>query len=156
MFINNFTESNNHLNYTIMQISIPEFHQIDIKPTILNTDVPISDFDNNTLPIAPLVSAKYSNSEKTKILLRVVVFISSDFKDKPIFGIGTDKNFYVFYNLNENLPVTSYTTWYFKAEYETNGMLLEKDSVTMYNFNTDPKTSRGTVTSVGSSTGDFL
>lgn len=138
-----------------MQISIPEFHQIDIKPKILNTNIAISEFDNNTLPIAPLVSAKYSDDKK-KILLRVVVFISSDFKDEPIFGIGTDKSFYVFYNLNENLPVTSYNTWYFKAEYETNGMLLEKDSVTMYNFNTDPKTSRGTTTSVGSSAGDFF
>ena len=99
---------------------------------------PIEDFSK---PIAPLVSVEYI---KDAVNFRIVVFIDSNNTKAPTFGVASnDTDFYLQYDSKEEVP-KSYTAWYIDVFYTSEYV----DKVTVYNQDTDPKTSRGTVTTV--------
>lgn len=98
-------------------------------------------------PIAPSVTAycTENNSSSYNYFFRVVVFIDSDYTQKPTFCIDetTGVDFYVVFDLPEKEP-TSYTAWYIESTHQ----MSQLGDVTVYLRNSDPRTSRGTVTTV--------
>lgn len=98
-------------------------------------------------PIAPTVTA-YSTKEvdgSYTIFFRIMVLIDSDYTKSPVFSIDetTNADFYVVFDLPSKVP-THYTAWYLEASY----IVQELADVTVYLQNNDPRTSRGTVTTV--------
>lgn len=139
-----------------------------LNPSISTEKVSLP-FDNKEgviSPMAPLVTAVWSTLEEHKdkdvAFIRITVFINSEFTivnpDGPQLTVARDDanttDFYVFYEIAEQIP-NSYTAWYFEFYYQINKDTINKDIINVFNFNIDPKTSRGTTTSVGSSVGDF-
>ena len=122
---------------------------IIITPLSIAQNIPFSavkaPFDDPSKPIAPLVTALYV---KDALTFRIVVFIDSSSTKEPTFSV--DKNnsdFYVQYDFKEELP-TSYTAWYIYVSYISTYI----NTITVYNSDMDPKTSRGTVTIVQNAT----
>ena len=122
---------------------------IIITPLSIAQNIPFSavkaPFDDPSKPIAPLVTAVYV---KDALIFRIVVFIDSSSTKEPIFSV--DKNnsdFYVQYDFKEELP-TSYTAWYIYVSYISTYI----NTITVYNSDIDPKTSRGTETTVQQAT----
>jgi hypothetical protein len=101
----------------------------------------------STVPIAPTVTVVgiKDDLDKINLFFRIVVFIDSDCIQSPVFSIDENKvtDFYVSFNLPEKTP-TKYTAWYIEAIYPYN----QFEDLTVYLLNEDPKTSRGTVTTV--------
>ncbi len=125
--------------------------EINSKIVVLSTDLSATTISPSTLgatvPIAPTVTVVGVKDDLGKInfFFRIVVFIDSDCTHPPIFSIDEDKgtDFYVSFNLSEKAPI-NYTAWYIEALYPYNQL---KD-LTVYLLNEDPRTSRGTVTTV--------
>lgn len=122
---------------------------IIITPLSIAQNIPFSavkaPFDDPSKPIAPLVTALYV---KDALTFRIVVFIDSSSTKEPTFSV--DKNnsdFYVQYDFKEELP-TSYTAWYIYVSYISTYI----NTITVYNSDIDPKTSRGTETTVQQAT----
>lgn len=125
--------------------------EINCKVTALNTVLSatnITPSSKGTLyPIAPAVTV-YSTkgaSGNYNYFFRIVVFIDSDATEAPTFCIdeATGVDFYVVFDLPAKEP-TNYTPWYIEANYEMSSLR----GVTVFLQNNDPRTSRGTVTTV--------
>lgn len=149
---------------------IPFTDPIDAIAFNMNPSIPIEKVslpprgkDGIVSPMAPLVTAVWSTCDEDKdvAFIRITVFINSEYTivnpNGPQLAVAKDHtkttDFYVFYEISEQIP-NSYTAWYFEFHYEINKETINKDLINVFNFNTDPKTSRGTTTSVGSSVGD--
>lgn len=118
---------------------------IIVVPIAIGQDLPVSlikaPIEDFSKPIAPLVSAVYINDA---VNFRIVVFIDSNNTKAPTFGVDSNNtDFYLEYDSREEVP-KSYTAWYIDVFYTCKYV----DKVTVYNQDTDPKTSRGTVTTV--------
>lgn len=98
-------------------------------------------------PIAPAATAYCTKdiSNNYNYFFRIVVFIDSDNPKTPTFCIDetTGNDFYVVFDLPAKSP-TNYTVWYIESTYQVNQL----SDVTVFLQNEDPKTSRGTVTTV--------
>lgn len=125
--------------------------EINSKVIALNADLKATDITPSSLgevfPIAPSITVNGVKDSLGNIncFFRIVVFIDSDCILPPVFSIDENKvtDFYVSFNLPEKVP-TKYTAWYVEAVYPYNQF---KD-LTVYLLNEDPRTSRGTVTTV--------
>jgi hypothetical protein len=98
-------------------------------------------------PIAPLITARHIG--EGTFLIRIFVFVSSDnLMNPPLFGFTFGAEPFVYrvdHCTGEN--VGTYDLWYIETKQPT-----DKDvfTVTVFNYNRDPKTSRGTQTIVAS------
>lgn len=126
--------------------------KIQVTPVLINKRISLEDVtpsDTGVLnPIAPLitVTALEDESRNTNLFFRMVVFIDSKNEKAPTFGVDTDENseFYVSFSLASQIP-KEYSAWYIEALYPVN---LPIGPITVYTQNDDPRTSRGTVTTV--------
>jgi len=98
-------------------------------------------------PIAPKVTSycTVDAANNYNYFFRIVVFIDSDYTKEPIFCVdeSKDDDFYIVFDLPEKEP-TTYTAWYIESTHQVNKL----GNVTVFLKNEDPKTSRGTVTTV--------
>jgi hypothetical protein len=97
-------------------------------------------------PMAPMASVKMS-SDQTTLFIRVVVFIDAAFSGVPtvITPILTNGTLYctVQYTCSNTTP-TKFIGWFSTFDYPASGVIQVETLLE----NTDPKTSRGTVTTV--------
>ncbi len=108
----------------------------------------------DSYPAAPLVTAFTTSSSLNTVVLRITVFIDSDytiFNPKgpeliPKGVVDTIATFNVEYLLKEKNPF-SYTAWYFDIVFASESVI---SAVEVFTVNNDPKTSRGTKTVVQS------
>jgi len=110
---------------------------------------------NISYPIAPMVMAE--GIGKTGVLIRATVYINNTFTGTPSFSAwqynADDKSLtgYVDYNAPEppagTIP-TDYQAWMVETTYDNN---LPVTTIILYLRDTDPKLSRGTVTTVQTS-----
>lgn len=105
-----------------------------------------------TYPLAPLITASYTDSTRTTIRIRGTVFIDSNYSGDPSLTELSESDgvfsAYVDYTLvyPSQLPPSSYNCWYLEFDYvPQNGPISYVD---LKLRNTDPRTSRGTVTTV--------
>lgn len=102
-----------------------------------------------TYPLPPLVTAENLGNG---ILVRAVVFIDANFEGTPSFGQwiynADEKSLKGVVDYDAPAPQgipTSYQAWMVEATYETSDVV---ETIILYLCDTDPKTSRGTVTTV--------
>ncbi len=125
--------------------------KIDVNPVRLNNTVSISQVSESNagvlVPIAPLttVVGLSDGNGSVSMFFRIVVFIDSKNTIPPTFEFDEDRktDFYVSFTLSPNIP-QEYTAWYIEALFPGNSY----ETITVYTYNTDPRTSRGTVTVV--------
>lgn len=130
---------------------IMRLKEIDSKVIALNSGLPATNITPSSkgilFPIAPTVTVYCTNdaSNNYNYFFRIVVFIDSDVSKAPTLNIDetTDNNFYIIFDLPAKVP-TSYTAWYIESTLQLNQL----GDVTVYLQNNDPRTSRGTVTTV--------
>lgn len=120
------------------------------------------DLKDSDYPIAPLVYAE-NTAEENAFRLRIIAIIPSDITSPPTFAVEEDGNpvkvaiaggqtvlarsFIIEYDDSASAPEQLFTLWNITVEYSLRGM----DSVDYIRTrlrNIDPKTSRGTVTTV--------
>lgn len=124
---------------------------IDISTFSINSDLKVGSIslskEGSLFPIAPLITVvgTKDGSDNLSYFFRIVVFIDSDNTKPPVFSVDetNTSQFYVSFNLPEKEP-TKFSAWYIEAYYPTNRV----GDLTVYLQNEDPKTSRGTVTTV--------
>jgi hypothetical protein len=132
-------------------LEIMRLKEINSKIIELSSGLPATNFKPSSkgtlFPIAPSVTAYCTkdNAGNTTIFFRIVVFIDSDNSKPPVFSIDetTNKDFYIEFDLTAKAPA-NYTVWYIETSYPINAL----GDVTVYLQNKDPRTSRGTVTTV--------
>lgn len=99
------------------------------------------------LPIAPIVTAHYVK-DSAVVFFRIVVFVDKENKIEPYFEVSEDElSFRVVFDSSVAKP-TIFTAWYFEAEF--NRTTNTSVNYIVYNYNLDPRTSRGTITVVSS------
>lgn len=104
-----------------------------------------SSTEGSLIPDAPLVTAVYENGDDT-IKIRILCFETNGTATDITPTVGVDKmnnNFYIQFagKWDATMPKTA---WYFEFEYKNIGVVY----VNVFSNFIDPKTSRGTVTSV--------
>lgn len=125
---------------------------IAVNPVLLNSKISLEDVtssDSGMLnPIAPLTTivALEDEDKNLSLFFRIVVFIDSENHEPPTFGVDINNNshFYVSFSLESRIP-KYYSAWYIEALYPMNSTV---DTITVFTQNDDPRTSRGTVTTV--------
>lgn len=97
-------------------------------------------------PMAPLVSVKIGENGKN-LHIRAVVFIDAANVNTPVLSDptvnGTTLQYTVQYRCVTDMP-KAYVTWFAGIQYPAEGI----NTVEIFLENEDPKTSRGTVTTV--------
>ncbi len=109
---------------------------------------------NLEYPLAPVITAHRTSPDGPEIYIRVVVFIDASFQGEPTIGnwsLNTENNTlsgFVDYDAPSPrvTPPLTYNSWLVETTYDDSGMAV--DDVELFLRDTDPKTSRGTVTTV--------
>lgn len=97
------------------------------------------------MPIAPLVTTQYLKNS-SEMFFRILVYVDNENSMDPILEVNHDQSKYrVVFNSANKIP-SIYTLWYF--EVKQNIVLNDSFEIVFYNYNLDPRTSRGTVTVV--------
>lgn len=123
---------------------------IPVTPVLLREEISLEEVTPSNsgilMPIAPLTTIlQLTNDGQTDLFFRIVVFLDSENTTPPTFAYDSKNpcNFYVCFSLGAQVP-KSYTAWYIESLY----INYVGDSVTVYTQNADPRTSRGTETTV--------
>lgn len=130
---------------------IIEVRQLEFKPVQL---IPKTHMEGDPeTERAPLVTAdNYTLDGQAHLKVRIVVFSSSIYSE-PIIGVTNNNSFFYIQEGPKVEPAewnpVPYNVYYFEFELKTNYLVNE---ITVFNNFSDPKTSRGTVTTVQSTT----
>lgn len=128
-----------------------EVNRLGLSPLQLWPKYPIE--SDPTKEVAPLVTAdNYTWADKAHLRVRIIVFSSSLYLE-PIIGVTNNNSFFYIQEgdkVQPDIPVPApYNVYYFHVELITDYLVNE---ITVFNNLADPKTSRGTVTTVQSTT----
>lgn len=124
---------------------------IDLSIVKVNEEIPFQ-FPANSepgYPAAPFLTACLVMGEPSLMWVRMIVFIDSSYPGTPWMATPSISNgivsFTVNYDLSESVPPTNFTAWLveFKIQF-TEGT----NQVEGFLCNEDPRTSRGTITTV--------
>lgn len=123
------------------------------QPYLISSDFSLPTNDHNDSLLAPLITARLSE-DGGSILVRIVVFIpgvSGDSTQPKLTFLGvTGCQLTCTVDFTEsNEPVSPCEVYYLEAEYAENVPAIEE--VCVFLNNKDPRTSRGTVTTVQTS-----
>ncbi|WP_309640116.1 hypothetical protein [Flavobacterium sp.] len=121
-----------------------------LKPVLNAIPILLGDISKDNIkmigdPVAPMTTANYNNIENKTFMLRITVFQETNQEKAPELCIDESTgDYYVTYFADEKVTVETYNAWYFAA---ANQPFVKKE-IKVFNCNLDPKTSRGTVTTV--------
>lgn len=135
------------LNQVIMEQSV-DFKPISFfkREKIQDNIVVTPSFSSEIgMPIAPLVTTQYLKNS-SEMFFRILVYVDNENSMDPILEANSDQTAFrvVFNSANKNPSI--YSLWYF--EVKQNIVLNDSFKIVFYNYNLDPRTSRGTVTVV--------
>lgn len=97
------------------------------------------------MPIAPLVTTEFLKNS-SEMFFRILVYVDDENIMDPIVEANQNQSaFRVVFNSSNKNPIR-YSLWYFEVKQTI--VIQNSFEIIFYNYNLDPRTSRGTVTVV--------